>query len=283
MQILLITIYYLVDVSNYNKKGNQTMFKKITNVSLRNVFLFLLASMSYSAQAAPIPVDLSSWQSDGVGTWVLQPGNDSVLQTSNNDPTVFFKSGSNSQGTQISGSIQVTTTSDNDFIGFVLGYQDNELSSASSEFLLIDWKQQDQNLGSVIGLDGLAISKVNGAGTFNEFWGHTGPVSEIDRATNLGSTGWVNNQSYMFDIVFTSNMVQVFVDGSLEINITAADAGLTSFSDGAVGFYNSSQSNVLYAGITEEVIIPSQSVPEPTTFAIFALGIMGLASRRFKK
>ncbi len=28
---------------------------------------------------------------------------------------------------------------------------------------------------------------------------------------------------------------------------------------------------------------PSQSVPEPSTLAIFALGIMGLASRRFKK
>ncbi|MDX2368639.1 MAG: PEP-CTERM sorting domain-containing protein [Colwellia sp.] len=259
------------------------MFKKITNFNLLNVFILTLASMSYSAQATPIPVDLSTWQSDGAGNWNLQSGNDSVFQSTNGDPTVFFESGSNAQGTQISGSIQVTSSSDDDFIGFVLGYQDNELSSASSEFLLIDWKQQDQNLSStVIGLDGLAISKVNGAGTFNEFWGHTGPVSEIARATNLGSTGWVDNQAYMFDIVFTSNMVQVYVDSSLEISITAADAGVASFSDGAVGFYNSSQASVLYAGITEQ-IVTQQPVPEPSTLAIFALGMIGLASRRFKK
>jgi hypothetical protein len=31
------------------------------------------------------------------------------------------------------------------------------------------------------------------------------------------------------------------------------------------------------------VINDNVSVPEPTTLAIFALGIMGLASRRFKK
>jgi len=256
------------------------MFK---NKGLLNVFILTLASMSYSAQAIPIPVDLSTWQSDGDGTWNLQPGNNTVLQSKNGDPTVFFNSGSNAQGTQISGSIKVGNTTDDDFIGFVLGYQDNELSSASSDFLLIDWKNQDQSLsGGVSGLDGLAISKVNGIGDFNDFWGHTGAVTEIGRATNLGSIGWIENQEYLFDIVFTSSLVEVYVDNTLEISITATDAGLASFSDGAAGFYNLSQDNVLYAGITEQNL-PSSSVPEPSTLAIFALGMIGLASRRFKK
>jgi len=35
--------------------------------------------------------------------------------------------------------------------------------------------------------------------------------------------------------------------------------------------------------ISFNIIATTTSVPEPTTFAIFALGIMGLAARRFKK
>lgn len=41
------------------------------------------------------------------------------------------------------------------------------------------------------------------------------------------------------------------------------------------GFFNATLDNVSFTTAT--------SVPEPTTLAIFALGIMGLASRRFKK
>jgi hypothetical protein len=164
-----------------------------------------------------------------------------------------------------------------DFIGFVLGYQDGELTNANSEFLLIDWKQRTQTINtSVVGDAGLAISLVTGAGTFNEYWAHTGPVDEIKRAANLGSTGWVENQSYLFDITFTSSLVQVFVNNVLEISLTAAEAGLTSFSDGAAGFYNNSQNNVSYTGITEEVVQPPVNANAPALFGLmmFAMGVL---------
>ena len=54
-----------------------------------------------------------------------------------------------------------------------------------------------------------------------------------------------------------------------------------SFNTGKFGFYNYSQSQVRYTGFTEDKS-PS-TVPEPSTLAIFALGLIGLASRRFKK
>ncbi len=79
----------------------------------------LLCLASIHVQAAP--VDLSAWSAEGQGNWQLQGGNDSVLQTSNGLPTVFHNN-ANSQWQQLSGHITVQTASDDDFIGFVLGY-----------------------------------------------------------------------------------------------------------------------------------------------------------------
>ena len=93
--------------------------------------------MSGAAHAAP--VNLTGWiengfqGNDGAGTWNVQSGNDSVLQTINGEPTVFFDPGTNSQGTALAGTIEVETTGDDDFIGFVLGYQDGEMNSTNAE------------------------------------------------------------------------------------------------------------------------------------------------------
>ena len=54
-----------------------------------------------------------------------------------------------------------------------------------------------------------------------------------------------------------------------------------SFSDGSFGFYNYSQANVRYAGITEEVIPPT--IPLPATLPLLAgaiAGVIGLRRRR---
>ena len=257
------------------------------------------------------PVDLSSWEVDlytgpnqasgGGATWTVQGAmNDSVFQSVNGQPSVFFEAGSNAQGTSLSGSISVETTGDDDFVGFVLGYQDNEINAAGSDFYLIDWKQINQNLGGVFGNApaGLAISHVtvpDGAA----FWGHdsasAGMIAEIQRAANLGATGWNDNQVYVFDLIFTDQIIQVFVDNELELDVTAADFGLTSFDDGAFGFYNYSQSDVRYAGITEDIVtdpcllnpsLPecsSGTIPEPSTIALFVLGLAGLGYASRKK
>ena len=269
----------------------------------------IIATVAGSAQA--VPVDLSTWEPDlytgpnqasgGGSTWTVQGAlNDSVFQSVNGQSAVFFKNGSNAQGTSLSGTISVETTGDDDFVGFVLGYEDGEINAATSDFYLIDWKQSTQSLSSTWGTAplGLAISHVT-VPDGGAFWGHdsgVGSVTEIARAATLGSTGWIDLQEYVFDLVFTDQIIQVLVDGILEIDVTAADFGLASFDDGAFGFYNYSQSSVRYAGITEDVVtdpclinpsLPECTtgpgpvpVPEPTTLGLLSLGLAGLGFTR---
>ncbi len=258
--------------NNYYKSFHY--MESIMKKTFKLLSVLCLATSASLLSAAPIPIDLTSWESDGDGSWTVQgAGNDSVFQSINGRPTTFFEAGSNAQNTSIAGIISVETTNDDDFIGFVLGYQDGEMLSGTSDFMLIDWKKRDQALGK----GGLAISRVLNATRDTEFWEHTGGVTEIARGTNLGNTGWASNQSYNFDIVFQSNLIQVKVNNILELSITAADAGLTAFSDGAAGFYNYSQGSVRYAGITEEQI----TVSAPATLSLF--GILILMSLRLRK
>ncbi len=249
------------------------------------------ASCGLSAAAYSAPVDLSTWTSNNMGSssWTVQnaPANDSVLQTVNGNPTVFFESGTNAQGVSLSGNIKVNTNYDDDYIGFVLGYDNGELGSSSTDFILVDWKQGNQGGCGGLGAAGLAISRVTNSSTACNYWTHTSGVTELKRGTNLGSTGWADNTSYGFAINFTASLIEVFVDNVLEISLTAAEAGIAAFDNGAFGFYNYSQSNVLYSAITEDPVVVKQpnQVSEPATFAVWGAGILGFAAarRRAKK
>lgn len=201
------------------------------------------------------------------------------MQTINGAPTVFYASG-NAQGRSLSGTIRVTSTSDDDFIGFVLGFNSGDLTNNNTDFILVDWKQADQ--GGYFGgtaLQGLSISRVTAGLTDNAgAWLHdtTFGVTELARGTNLGNTGWADNTEYTFNLRFTSSNIQVFVDGVQELNING------TFANGAFGFYNYSQANVLYAGITEDELPPVGTIPEPATWAMLITGfcLIGVVARR---
>lgn len=233
-----------------------------------------LAALGWAATAQAAAVDLSTWTKEGSGTWVVQPGNDSVIQTQNVDPGVFY-SDFQAFGSELRGTIRVNTTSDDDFIGFVLGFNPGDATAGSTDFLLVDWKQGTQAGTGCSGPAGLAISRVTaGFATTNDLWCHNGSVQQLARGTTLGNVGWADNTLYDFSLEYTATSARVFVNGVLELDITG------TFSNGRFGFYNYSQQSVQYAGITQDPI--PGAVPEPATWAMMILGfgLVGGAMRR---
>lgn len=257
------------------------MFKPIIKkVAFSVAALATSLAISTSAQAGP--VDLSTWGANGgSSSWNVQgTNNDTVLQTVNGRPTVFFDSSaaaSSTQGTALNGKIKVQTSGDDDFIGFVLGYNPGEIYSSSADYYLIDWKQQNQNPASI----GLALSHVtNGSADIN-FWDHINGVTELQRGATLGNVGWADFVEYDFNIVFTSSLIEVTVNGVTEISFAG------SFNDGAFGFYNYSQGQVLYSAIQQTNCQTNPgapecqtSVPEAPALTLFGLGLLGLGLAR---
>jgi len=92
------------------------------------------SALLFRGAAMAASVDLSGWEANGdQGNLVVLADNDSVVQTVNSSQSAFFHNNANSQGLALSGKIKVQTTSDDEFMGFILGYKED----ASAYYILI--------------------------------------------------------------------------------------------------------------------------------------------------
>ena len=202
------------------------------------------------------PIDLNTWVQEGdstFGDWTVDSLGGSVYQSENDYPT-FFVSPNSYINTSLAGSFEVQSSVDDDFIGFVIGYQSPASSTASGdyEFILFDWKQGTQFKSSCNGTAqaGMQLSRVNGSAygkndIYSMFWCKSTPGIEV-LDSNFSFGGWQDYTTYNFKVDYTATEVTVYINGVEVLSTTG------TFSPGRFGFYNFSQPFVQYNSFTEE-------------------------------
>ncbi|PCH96868.1 MAG: hypothetical protein COB85_03130 [Bacteroidetes bacterium] len=208
-----------------------------------------LFANAYSYGQCVSTVDFNTWIQEGPpgnGNWTVGGGGTNVNQSINGEPT-FFVSPDTFINVVIQGSITVGS-GDDDWVGFVFGFQQPIGNSTVYDCYLFDWKQSNQGAAS----EGFTLNKISGNipagsnGTY--FWDHTSdPIFQV-LATDYGAgKGWVDNTTHQVELIYTSSQITIRVDGNLIFDIPGC------FNPGRFGFYNYSQANVTYADFDYQI------------------------------
>jgi hypothetical protein len=240
--------------------------------------------------AAPIPFDLDTWStvgSPGNGNWIVE-GN-TALQTANGGPTLF--AGPDEQfDVTIVGSLRVEHRYDDDYVGLLFGYR------GDGDFLVLDWKQADQNTPHGVAREGFTLARMQGPLGDLPFGPPAPAATGYDVwATDHGPTrGWEDHTTYEFELVYGPDRLAFdirggtgdFACGLTIFDLAPGDVGLDSFQSGRFGFFNFSQANTRYeASLESPAPLPAASfsdgtlahMPEPGSLSLLALGALGLA------
>ncbi|WP_298949654.1 MBG domain-containing protein [uncultured Polaribacter sp.] len=250
------------------------MHNGLNNIKMKffNIlFCLSLTFITFNSFSQEI-VDLSTWEQRGDlnnGNWVYDSNANSVKQTTNSNPT-FYVSDQNFINKTITGEIYVNTSSDDDFIGFVLGFEEPTASLLNRyKFLLVDWKQLDQDPSNntlakaeirLIYYDKAANDPGNifwSTPTQTSTWGVIDTYDPSPSFPDVNSQGgWEEFKTIEFKTVYSENNVKIFFDFG-DGNFTKVfdvDASsvpfFESFPEGRVGFYNYSQNEVIYKNFT---------------------------------
>ena len=177
--------------------------------------------------------------------WQLSENNTVATQSVNADASILLSDFS-SLNDRIEGTWRVTDAGgDDDFIGFVFGYQD------SQHFYLFDWKQVTQDAV----LQGMSVKVVNAPSPVtSELWSTAGNGDRV-RTIYHNNVPWAAAIDYQFELEFHAGAFSIAVrqGNTLLASVALFD---DTFTSGAFGFYNYSQANVRYSGFTRQQLLP---------------------------
>ncbi|OQZ02353.1 MAG: hypothetical protein B6D35_01240, partial [Candidatus Brocadia sp. UTAMX2] len=200
-------------------------------------------------------IDLSTWDvvrfdlnNQSNPDWVLDHTHTIAEQRANADASILL-SDFVLENDKIEGTWRVNTSHDDDFMGFVFGYQDTE------HFYLFDWKQASQSGAVCNGFveRGMSIKivKSDRALTCNDVW--LLPSDENDNVVFLlhNTIPWRDYTDYKFTLDFHPGEFTITVKEGETIleSITLFD---DTYTTGGFGFYNFSQDSVQYSGFRRQ-------------------------------
>ena len=197
--------------------------------------------------AAPQVVTMGDWVTvnhsfnfQGPGHWVVDATQTSVTQTNNPDPTLFVGNTA-LEHDHMEGTLKVTDLADDDFVGFVFGYQN------STHFYLFDWKATTQESAG-IAQKGMTVKVVSATLpiTAQDLWPTTGNGTRV-RPLYHNDIPWAPNVSYRFsfDVHPGTFTIKVTQGTTVLDTITINDS---TYATGRFGFYNYSEGPDQYAG-----------------------------------
>ncbi|KAK9522677.1 hypothetical protein VZT92_019126 [Zoarces viviparus] len=187
--------------------------------------------------------------------WVVLNQGMEIVQTMNSDPglAVGYKAFS---GVDFEGTFHVNTVTDDDYTGFIFGYQD------SSSFYVVMWKQTEQTYWQAApfravaepGIQLKVVKSKTGPGEYmrNSLW-HTGDTPDQARLLwkDPRNVGWKDKVSYRW---FLQHRPQVgyirarFFEGSKLVADTEVIID-TSMRGGRLGVFCFSQENIIWSNL----------------------------------
>jgi hypothetical protein len=196
-------------------------------------------------------VDLAPWDVVRYGLqdarWELSADNTVATQMVNADPSILL-SDFTLRNERVEGSWQTRDTSDDDFMGFVFGYQD------AGHFYLFDWKRADQTfLGFAERGMSIKLISADRPLTGADLW-PTRCTSECVRLLYHNTIPWEHNTAYRFELDYRPGEFTITVRQGATVLATIALADDT-YEEGRFGFYNYSQAVVRYEGFARQEVL----------------------------
>ncbi len=170
-----------------------------------------------------------------------------AVQEVNSNPCLLL-SDIDSLNQKVEGKWTAGASADDDFMGFVFGYQNEKT------FYLFDWKKGRQPFDGGVAELGMSVKLVTADSilTGNELWSTVGTTNRV-KSLFHNDIKWKNNVTYTFTLKFVPGVISIVIkNGSkLMADIKLTDKTLTY---GKFGFYNNSQDNIKYEGFERTTV-----------------------------